>query len=142
VTAGRHVGGPSRTVPGLPRRIALLLGSAYEDPAPDLGKPGVQLCRFRQVTAQGAVEPVAPDGTTAAHTAAADASERFQAARLKTVIVCAGEVVRDAGQGELSPRHLVLEGAVDSPDRLTRETGRAADALRAGSVDAVLAVPM
>jgi hypothetical protein len=129
------------------RRIAVMMASAYWDDSPDVGRPGVQPCRFRVVTAETAAAGAAADragdaSVAASHAAASHAAARFQARRLETVIACAADVLRETGRGELCGPHLALEGAIASAARLAGEAGEAAALLTGQGVDAVLAVPM
>jgi hypothetical protein len=119
--------------------LAIIGSSAYADPAPRLGFPGIELCSFRTIAGGGsASEALAP------RAAAQDwASVDHDLRRLHTVAERAAELVASGSVGSLTRQHLFLAGAVDSRSRLLKATRSvAARRLRDDGADAALLVPM
>lgn len=118
--------------------LAIVTGSAYVDVAPQLDRPGVELCRFRFFTDQA----LAPTRAADEPTGQAPGSSHFEADRLGVTVGRARELVTAGRIARLAPSHLTLTGAVDSRGRLVREARAAAGRLTDGGVDVVLLVPM
>jgi D-proline reductase (dithiol) PrdB len=118
--------------------LAIVTGSAYVDVAPQLDRPGVELCKFRSFSGD------APAPALAADTPGSQASgpSDFEADRLGVGVGRAREFVASGRIARLSRRHLTLTGAVDSRNRLVRQTRTAAGWLTDDQVDIALLVPM
>jgi D-proline reductase (dithiol) PrdB len=118
--------------------LAIVTGSAYVDAAPQLDRPGVELCGFRSFSQ----EALAPAPAAEQSAGQAPDPSRFEADRLGVTVGRARELVAHGRVARLAPGHLTLTGAVDSRDRLVRRAREAASALTGGEVDVVLLVPM
>ena len=118
--------------------LAIVSSSAYVDVAPQLDRPGVELCGFRTVSGEALAHQRAADGS---RDQAPDSLD-FEADRLGVAVGRAAELVASGRIARLSRRHLTLSGAVDSCGRLLREASAAARLLIDEHVDVVLLVPM
>jgi hypothetical protein len=118
--------------------LAIVTSSAYVDAAPQLDRPGVELCDFRSFSEETLASAPAADRPAGQ---APDPS-RFEADRLGVTVGRARELVAHGRVARLAPGHLTLTGAVDSRDRLVRRAREAAAALTGAQVDVVLLVPM
>jgi hypothetical protein len=118
--------------------LAVVTGSAYVDVAPQLDRPGVELCRFRFFTDQALAHLRAADESRDQ----APDSPDFEVDRLGVTVGRARELVAAGRSARLAPSHLILTGAVDSRGRLVREARAAAGRLNDDEVDVALLVPM
>jgi hypothetical protein len=118
--------------------LAIVAGSAYVDVAPQLDRPGVELCSFRSFSG----DALAQAQTADAAGGQASGPSNFEADRLGVTVGRARELVATTGIGRLGRRHLTLTGAVDSRNRLGQQTHTAAGWLTDDQVDIALLVPM
>ena len=134
---------PAEPAPWTPLRrplsdctLAIVSSSAYVDVAPQLDRPGVELCGFRTFSGDALRPPADEPGGQASD------PTRFEADRLGVAVGRARELVAAGRIGRLAPSHLTLSGAVDSRSRLVRRAREAAALLAGDKVDVVLLVPM